>query len=775
MARSFAGGLDFGRSSWTSGTGAISESSQFVAQDPNDEVTYLVWAYLHSTAIADFTFLQLLGFDQGVNGLAFHHLNGGKVKRFSMEAGAATGDGKTSISANNTLVASAFNFVAGVDTNLRGTDASVEQKLYKGNLTSAATETGYFNQIDAANYRDLTLQKMIMGVNSGLAKDWAGDIYYAQRIPIALSQDQIQRCQYNLNYALELGLKHGGNFYLPGMDGAVEIVDLVSGNNMRTFGPVGLQDTIWPVKQFQYPIQYPTIALPPRPTFLGHFGTDPAAGVATISGMRFSGKDFVLNVCSYASGSSITDITIDGVSVSTALFDADASSAVIMSPYEFTGVSAGTHDVVITHSGSTVFRIGISAWEIPTGWTRRTSYDDDSGTDPLDLSLNTSAGEAVLAFANINNDSTYTIGDATAVGLTIIDDSETDPGSGDNRYDISAHNLNVDGGSPETFTLDTNATKAFQSGYILVYAPPSDGVTGTGAITFGALTLAGVAEDAQTGTGDIQIPALAIAGTATRKITGTGNISLPAQLLAGTAMREITGSGAITLGAATIAGSGAREIAGSGAVTFGAVTVAGTGLREITGTGDIQIPAMIVAGTSEREITGSGAITFGPLTIQGASQEIHTASGDIGLPSFALAGVSEREVTGSGALTFPTLDVSGTSERVVAGSGALTFGALTVLGAAVRELTATGDIQIPALTTAGAGKRTITGTGDISLPVWAASGVTQRTVNGSGNIVFGSVYLIGNAPDVATSKAYTPGRGVVGAGRSRLFLDEDGE
>jgi hypothetical protein len=90
------------------------------------------------------------------------------------------------------------------------------------------------------------------------------------------------------------------------------------------------------------------------------------------------------------------------------------------------------------------------------------------------------------------------------------------------------------------------------------------GVTGTGNITFGALTVAGagtVGPAPITGTGNITLNALTATGAGTvgpEPITGVGNITLGALTVTGTGTvgGGVTGVGNITLGALTVAGLG---------------------------------------------------------------------------------------------------------------------------------------------------------------------------------------------------------------------------
>ena len=130
----------------------------------------------------------------------------------------------------------------------------------------------------------------------------------------------------------------------------------------------------------------------------------------------------------------------------------------------------------------------------------------------------------------------------------------------------------------------------------------SSGITGTGAITLGALTVSGVGSFADTATGAITLAPLSVAATGT---LGT------------------TGSGAITLGALTPSGAGTFKTTASGSIALAALSVSGTGTLAGVGTGAITLGALGVSGAGTAAILGSGAITLGSVIVVGAG----TASG----------------------------------------------------------------------------------------------------------------------------------------------------
>ena len=113
-----------------------------------------------------------------------------------------------------------------------------------------------------------------------------------------------------------------------------------------------------------------------------------------------------------------------------------------------------------------------------------------------------------------------------------------------------------------------------------------------------------------TGTGALTLGAITLSGAGVREIVAVSSaLDLPSIVLSGdgTVGGAITGTGALTLPSITMSGTGTREITGTGAVTLPSITMSGTGVREIPGSGDIALPAITMAGAgSVGGVGGSG-------------------------------------------------------------------------------------------------------------------------------------------------------------------------
>lgn len=80
-------------------------------------------------------------------------------------------------------------------------------------------------------------------------------------------------------------------------------------------------------------------------------------------------------------------------------------------------------------------------------------------------------------------------------------------------------------------------------------------------------------------------------------ITGTGALSIPAFTLAGDGPRGVEGSGNPTLGSLTLDGDGVLGRSGVGALTTPSLVLSGAGVRGITGTGNLILPLLLLDST----------------------------------------------------------------------------------------------------------------------------------------------------------------------------------
>lgn len=168
-------------------------------------------------------------------------------------------------------------------------------------------------------------------------------------------------------------------------------------------------------------------------------------------------------------------------------------------------------------------------------------------------------------------------------------------------------------------------------------------------------------------------------------VSGTGAISVPAETVAGSGIEEFTGTGSIQANPPTVAGSGAEVFTGTGSIQANAPTVSGSGAEVFTGTGSIIANAPTVAGTGTGgtgEITGTGGIVSAASLIAGSGIEEFTGTGGFGVPAATIAGVGSESIPGSGAVTAaaPLVSGSGTVLTNATGTGAITIPAAVISG-----------------------------------------------------------------------------------------------
>jgi hypothetical protein len=126
-------------------------------------------------------------------------------------------------------------------------------------------------------------------------------------------------------------------------------------------------------------------------------------------------------------------------------------------------------------------------------------------------------------------------------------------------------------------------------------------------------------------------------------VTGTLAVTLGALTAAGTGALRISATAASTLGAMTLSSTGTLRVTGSLVQTFGAVTVAGTGLLRIAGSlsqslGDLTVSA---TGSLASGILGTVNIEFGELAASATGQLAISATLDVVLGELAAAGHNE--------------------------------------------------------------------------------------------------------------------------------------
>lgn len=138
-------------------------------------------------------------------------------------------------------------------------------------------------------------------------------------------------------------------------------------------------------------------------------------------------------------------------------------------------------------------------------------------------------------------------------------------------------------------------------------------ITGTAAITLGALTTTSAGNLPINDTLSVTLGALTLASQGNLPIKGTLAATLAALTSTSAGNLPINDTLAVTLGALTLSAQGNLPIAGSLARTLGDVTMAGTGIGAgISATADITLAALSLSATATIGATaGTGTAPFG--------------------------------------------------------------------------------------------------------------------------------------------------------------------
>lgn len=123
----------------------------------------------------------------------------------------------------------------------------------------------------------------------------------------------------------------------------------------------------------------------------------------------------------------------------------------------------------------------------------------------------------------------------------------------------------------------------------------------------------------------------------------------------------VSASGGITLGALTVAGSGAFSTSASSAISLGALTVSASGTFKATATGSVALAALTAAGSGSFSTTASGSIALAGLNAAGSQNSAATGAGSIALAAMAVSGTGGFTATGSGSIVLSASSATGSA------------------------------------------------------------------------------------------------------------------
>jgi hypothetical protein len=426
--------------------------------------------------------------------------------------------------------------------------------------------------------------------------------------------------------------------------------------------------------------------------------------------------DFVLAV--FASGSiadrtlSITDGTTEYTVVDTERYVDNNDDLNVRVAYKFMG---STPDTSVTFG--------------PTG-----SLDDAgtmavyvfSGVDPnnpLDVAAVVTTGTAMLANPGsitpvTKSSAIVVIGAAGFSGSfrTLVDTNELKSyfaTTVNDTYDVTigiGHRLSYPAQAydPVAFGVTpSNTLDAAWAAFTIALRPASTTfISGSVAVTLGALTLAASGTVQVVGSSASTLGALTSSAAGTVRVAGSLAVTLDDATLsaAGGSTSSVSGSLAATLADLTLSSSGTVRVAGSLTATLGALSSTATGTVRVAGTLAVTLDAVTSSATGTVRVAGSLAATLAAATA--VSTGTVRVAGSLAATLAALSGTSAGTVRVAGSLSATlgslTVSAAGTVPLVVTyvgGAQTTTAGSmsLTSLTGGLASAPAAGDLVIVAV------------------------------------------------------------------------------
>ncbi|MGQ3486136.1 hypothetical protein [Roseovarius pacificus] len=259
----------------------------------------------------------------------------------------------------------------------------------------------------------------------------------------------------------------------------------------------------------------------------------------------------------------------------------------------------------------------------------------------------------------------------------------------------------------ESFDLDWTNVNRF-SGFEMVIEPAvASGITGSGALTPGGVTIASTGERSVAGAGALALGGVRLDASGNREVIGAGALTMRGPQLDASGEREIPASGALAVGGAALDGSGGLtgNISGSGALAAGPAKLDASGERQITGAAALSPGGAQLDAAGEREVTGAAALAMGPAALASAGSVSGAigGSGALSVGAVKLDASGERSILGTVALTLggAMLDGAGGLSGNIVGSGALTMGGVRLASTGERNISGIGSLTVGAALLSG--------------------------------------------------------------------------
>jgi len=280
--------------------------------------------------------------------------------------------------------------------------------------------------------------------------------------------------------------------------------------------------------------------------------------------------------------------------------------------------------------------------------------------------------------------------------------------------------------------VDSDTAERAIWGAFLGFPPASgSGITGTSAVTLGAITTSAAGTVATSGAASQALGALTSSAAGTVAIVAASSQSLGALSSSSAGTVRVAGSSAQTLGPLTVAAAGATVVAGAASQALGAIAPVSAGTVSVSGASSVTLGSLTssasgVVGTGP--ITGTSSNTLGALVsaAAGTVSVVGSQSATLGaVSSVSAGGVS---ISGASSLTLGAVTASGTGVLPDAGASATTLGLIGISSAGAVRVAGQGAVTLGSLVPSATGRVDVLGACAVSLGPLSIAATGQHLI-----------------------------------------------
>ena len=179
-------------------------------------------------------------------------------------------------------------------------------------------------------------------------------------------------------------------------------------------------------------------------------------------------------------------------------------------------------------------------------------------------------------------------------------------------------------------------------------------------------------------------------------VTGTAALTLGAITMAATGVTDAIGTAALTLPSVTMSGAGTHteNVTGTAALSLAGLSMSGVGTETFSAIAALGLPTLTMSGVGTETMSGTGALTLNPISMSGVGTETFSATGALALAAATMAGVGAETMSGTGSMSLAGLAMAGVGTETMIGSAVVDLAALTMAGAGLHAVAVTGVAAI---------------------------------------------------------------------------------